>query len=203
MSGSWRDQAAGSDQCRADSRADPPKADRHRPGTQHGFRRHQPLGLRLGLHALCRLAGFHQAGEGLALEIGGIEDRHQPVAGPPAQGDLTALAGLLAAVKLGPQDVNRVGALAGEDAELSGLGKAAPERQGRTPNVHAEGGQDRIGAAVAMTRDQVDVVAAAAAMPGPPPGADPASISSINEATIFSSTVGPSKVLRNGIGTRP
>ena len=73
-------------------------------------------------------------------------------------------------MQLGPQDVNRLAALAGEDAELPGLGKAAPERKGRTPDVHTEGEQDRIGAAVAMARDQVDVVATAAAIPGPPPG---------------------------------
>jgi len=128
----------------------PPKADRHRPGTQHGFCRFQALGLRPGLHALSCLAGFDQSGKGLAFKIGGIEDRHRPVAGPAAQGDFTALAGLLTAVELGPQDVNGLAALAGEDAELSGLGKAAPERQRRSPNVHAQGEQDRIGAAVAM-----------------------------------------------------
>jgi hypothetical protein len=106
-----------------------PKADRHRPGTQHGFCGLQPLGLRLGLHAFGSLEGFDQSGEGWALEIGGIEDRHRPVAGPAAQGDLAAIAGLFSAVELGPQDVNRLAALAGEDPELFGLGKAAPERQ--------------------------------------------------------------------------
>jgi len=38
------------------------------------------------------------------------------------------------------------------------------------PHVHSKGEQDRIGAAVAMTREQVDVVATTAAIPGPPPG---------------------------------
>jgi len=36
--------------------------------------------------------------------------------------------------------------------------------------VHAEGEQDRIGAAVAMAREQVDVVTAPGAIPGLPPG---------------------------------
>ena len=148
----------------------PPEADRHRPGAQHGLGRLQLLGLRLGLHAFCRLACFDQGEKGFALEIGGIEDRHRPVAGPAAQGDFTALAGLLAAVELRPQDLTRLAPLAGEDAELPGLGKAAPERQSRSPDVHAEGEQDRIGAAVAMAREQIDVVATAAAIPGPPPG---------------------------------
>jgi hypothetical protein len=147
-----------------------PKADRHRPGTQHGFRRLQPLELRPGLHTFSRLARFDQSGKGLALEIGDIEDRHRPVAGPAAQGDFTANAWLLTAVELGPQDVNVLAALAGEDAEIFGLGKAAPERQGRTPDVHAEGEQDRIGAAVAMAREQIDVAAAACAILGPQPG---------------------------------
>jgi len=106
-----------------------PKADRHRPGTQHGFCRFQPLELRPGLHTFSRLARFDQGGKGFTLEIGGIEDRHRPVAGPAAQGDLAAIAGLFSAVELGPQDVNRLAALAGEDPELFGLGKAAPERQ--------------------------------------------------------------------------
>ena len=107
----------------------PPEADRHRPGTQDGLRRLQPLRLWFGLHALCRLAGFDQGGECLSLEISRIEHRHWPVAGPAAQGDLAAIAGLFSAVELGPQDVHRLASLAGEDAELSGLGKAAPERQ--------------------------------------------------------------------------
>jgi hypothetical protein len=47
--------------------------------------------------------------------------------------------------------------------------------------VHAEGEKDRIGAAVAMAREQVDV---------------PSSISSIKEATKFSSAVGPAKAFR-------
>jgi hypothetical protein len=36
--------------------------------------------------------------------------------------------------------------------------------------VHAEGEQDRVGAAVAMAREQIHVVAAASAIPWPPPG---------------------------------
>ena len=41
------------------------------------------------------------------------------------------------------------------------------------------------------------MVPPAASIPGPPPGdASPASINSINEATIFASAVGPSKDLR-------
>jgi hypothetical protein len=107
-----------------------PKADRHRPGTQHGFRCLQTLGLWPALHAFGRLARFDQAREGFTLEIGGIEDRHRPVAGPAAQGDFPANAWLLAAVQLGPQDVNGLAALAGEDVEIFGIGKAAPERQG-------------------------------------------------------------------------
>jgi hypothetical protein len=107
----------------------PPEADRHRPGTQHGFRRLQPLELRPGLHTFSRLARFDQSGKGLALEIGDIEDRHRPVAGPAAQGDFSANALLLAAKELGPQDVHRLAPFTGEDAELPGLGKAAPERQ--------------------------------------------------------------------------
>ncbi len=75
MSGSWRDLAAGSDRSPADSKPDPPEADRRRPGSQHGFRRFQALGLWLGLHAFRGLAGFDQGGKCLALEIGGIEDR--------------------------------------------------------------------------------------------------------------------------------
>ena len=58
-------------------------------------------------------------------------------------------------MQLGPQDVNRLAALAGEDAELPDLGKAAPERQGLCPDVQAEGEQDRVGAAVAMAREQM------------------------------------------------
>jgi len=128
----------------------PPEADRHRPGTQQGLGRLQALRLRLYLLTFRRLPGFDQASEGRALEIGGIEDRHRPVAGPAAQGDFPGLAGLFSAVELGPQDMNRLAALAGEDAHLFGLGKAAPERQGRCPDVHPEGEQDRIGTAVAM-----------------------------------------------------
>jgi hypothetical protein len=66
--------------------------------------------------------------------------------------------------------VNRLAALAGEDAELLGLGNATPERNTRSPNSHAEGEQDRISAAVAMPLKQIDVVASAGAIPGPPPG---------------------------------
>ena len=106
-----------------------PKADRHRPGTQHGFCRFQPLGLRLGLHAFCRLACFDEGGEGLALEIGGIEDRHRPVAGPAAQGAFSANALLLAAKELGPQDVHRLAALAGEEPRF--LASAKPHQNGR------------------------------------------------------------------------
>jgi hypothetical protein len=148
----------------------PPEADRHRPGTQHGFCGFQVFRLRPGLDAFRCLAGFDQSGKGLALEIGGIEDRHRPVACPAAQGDFTAFAWLLAALQLGPQDVNRLAALAGEDAELLGLGNATPERNTRSPNSHAEGEQDRISAAVAMPLKQIDVVASAGAIPGPPPG---------------------------------
>ena len=83
-----------------------------------GFSRLQNLRLWLEIYALCHLTGLDQGGEcqgplGLAVEIGGIEDRPRPVAEPAAHSNFTANAWLLAAVQLGEDaqaEQDRIGA---------------------------------------------------------------------------------------------
>ena len=70
--------------------------------------------LRLGLHSLSNHVDFDQCGEGRAFDICGIEDHHRPVAGPAVQRDFTSNACLVAAVDMGPLDVNRFAALRGK-----------------------------------------------------------------------------------------
>jgi hypothetical protein len=73
-------------------------------------------------------------------------------------------------MELGPEDANGPGALAGKDAELFGLGEAAPEGQLCSPHGHPQLQQDRIAAAIGPAAEQIDVDAAAAAIPGLAPG---------------------------------
>ena len=100
-------------------------------------------------HPLGLAAFLEQTFQGLALQIGGIEDRHRPVAHPAAGSPCGFLAstptpgrgkrisrrplGQLAfspLVHLGPQHMHGLAALAGKDPQRPGLGKAAPIRQG-------------------------------------------------------------------------
>jgi hypothetical protein len=76
-------------------------------------------------------------------------------------------------MELGPQDHGRLASLLGADAEAFGFRVAAPEGKGRSPNVHAEGEQDRIGTPVAMAADQIAVIANTGAIPGLAPGRHP------------------------------
>jgi len=61
-------------------------------------------------------------------------------------------------VDLWAQDPHPLGALTRKDPLRPGLGKAAPVGQGRSPQVHHEGQQDRVGALLAVPCQKVDVV---------------------------------------------
>jgi hypothetical protein len=118
---------------------------------EHRLCRRQPL--RLGPHAnpFCLPALLDQNIEGLALQIPCIEERHRPVAHPAScrRGGIAAGCGcsnsswarafarsrfhkptLPLVVHLGPQHMHSLAALAGEDPQRLGLGKAAPVGQG-------------------------------------------------------------------------
>ncbi len=116
--------------------------------------------------------GSDQADQGLAFQIADIEHRHRAEAGPAAQRLLAALALLLVGVQLGPEDADGFAALAGNDAELFGLGKAAPEGQLCAAHGHPQLQQDRIAAAIGPAAEQIEVDAPSMAIPGLAPGRD-------------------------------
>lgn len=155
-------------------------ADRDGPGAEGGFCGGVALGLRPGCGTFCGLTGGDQGRQGFALEIADIENGNGAVADPAAgdgggsfSGGLHGFRGArlpAAGMDLGPQDAHRLAALAGDDSELLGLRKAAPERQPSAAQVHPQGEQDRIGTAVAVAGEEIAVVTTPGAIPGPSPG---------------------------------
>ncbi len=93
-------------------------------------------------------------------------------------------------------------ALLGADAEAFGFRVAAPEGQGLTPNVHAQGEQDRIGAPITMATDQIAVVPPAGAIPGLAPGSNPLlhQLDQAEDQLLLGIGPGPATFCRWGLG---